>query len=132
MLVLEPIFEADLPPEQYAYRPGRNAQQAVVEVEAQLFRGHPEVVDADLGATVKRPTRSSADVDRSACGIANQLCVRRIEFIVLRRVRFAPPSGPATSLRLRSVGVRCPALRQVATAYTLASVSSSILFVTCP
>ncbi|HET7165718.1 MAG TPA: hypothetical protein VFI94_11295, partial [Pseudolabrys sp.] len=36
------------PPEQYAYRPGRNAQQAVVEVEAQLFRGHPEVVDADL------------------------------------------------------------------------------------
>jgi group II intron reverse transcriptase/maturase len=48
MLVLEPIFEADLPPEQYAYRPGRNAQQAVVEVEAQLFHGHPEVVDADL------------------------------------------------------------------------------------
>jgi hypothetical protein len=25
--VLEPIFEADLPPEIYAYRPGRNAQQ---------------------------------------------------------------------------------------------------------
>jgi RNA-directed DNA polymerase len=48
MLVLEPIFEADLPSEQYAYRPGCNAQQAVVEVEKQLFRGHPEVVDADL------------------------------------------------------------------------------------
>ena len=48
MLVLEPIFEADLPPELYAYRPGRNAQQAVVEVEELLFRGHPEVVDADL------------------------------------------------------------------------------------
>jgi RNA-directed DNA polymerase len=47
-LVLEPIFEADLPSEQYAYRPGRNAQQAVVEVEALMFRGHPEVVDADL------------------------------------------------------------------------------------
>src|SRR5215211_3817026 len=48
MLVLEPIFEADLPPEQYAYRPGRNAQQAVVEVGALLDQGHPEVVDADL------------------------------------------------------------------------------------
>jgi group II intron reverse transcriptase/maturase len=48
MLVLEPIFEADLPPEQYAYRPGRNAQQAVVEVRALLHHGHPEVVDADL------------------------------------------------------------------------------------
>jgi group II intron reverse transcriptase/maturase len=48
MLVLEPIFEADLPPEQYAYRPGRNAQAAVVEVGALLFHGHPDVVDADL------------------------------------------------------------------------------------
>jgi group II intron reverse transcriptase/maturase len=48
MLVLEPIFEADLPSEQYAYRPGRNAQQAVVEVEETLFRSHPDVVDADL------------------------------------------------------------------------------------
>jgi retron-type reverse transcriptase len=48
MLVLEPIFEADLPSEQYAYRPGRNAQQAVVKVEELMFRGHPEVVDADL------------------------------------------------------------------------------------
>ena len=48
MLVLEPIFEADLPPEQYGYRPGRNAQQAVVEVGEVLFRSHPDVVDADL------------------------------------------------------------------------------------
>jgi hypothetical protein len=48
MLVLDPIFEADLPPELYAYRPGRNAQQAVIEVEELLFRGHPDVVDADL------------------------------------------------------------------------------------
>ncbi|MDR3453162.1 MAG: group II intron reverse transcriptase/maturase [Rhodoferax sp.] len=48
MLVLEPIFEADLPDEQYAYRPGRNAQQAVLEVEETLFHGRREVVDADL------------------------------------------------------------------------------------
>ena len=48
MLVLEPIFEADLPSQMYAYRPKRNAQQAVVEVEEQVFRGHPDVVDADL------------------------------------------------------------------------------------
>jgi RNA-directed DNA polymerase len=48
MLVLDPIFDADLPSEQYAYRAGRNAQQAVVEVQELLFRDHPEVVDADL------------------------------------------------------------------------------------
>jgi RNA-directed DNA polymerase len=48
MLVLEAIFEADLPPEQYAYRPGRNAQQAALEVEELLHRGFTDVVDADL------------------------------------------------------------------------------------
>jgi group II intron reverse transcriptase/maturase len=48
MLVLDPIFEADLPPEQYAYRRGRNAQQAIVDVEETLYYDHPDVVDADL------------------------------------------------------------------------------------
>jgi RNA-directed DNA polymerase len=48
MLVLDPIFDTDLPPEQYAYRRGRNAQQAVIDVEETLFYDHPDVVDADL------------------------------------------------------------------------------------
>jgi group II intron reverse transcriptase/maturase len=48
MLVLEPIFEADLPDEQYAYRSGRNAQRAVIEVKDHLYHGRPDVVDADL------------------------------------------------------------------------------------
>ena len=48
MLVLSPIFEADLPPEQYAYRPGRNAHDAVRRVDRLLRTGHREVVDADL------------------------------------------------------------------------------------
>jgi RNA-directed DNA polymerase len=48
VLVLEPIFEADLPDEQYGYRPGRSAQQAVIDVEESLYRGYPDVVDADL------------------------------------------------------------------------------------
>src|ERR1700686_341143 len=48
MLVLDPIFEADLPPEQYAYRAGRNAQQAVIDAEETLYKGHLDVVDADL------------------------------------------------------------------------------------
>ncbi|MFQ5572178.1 MAG: group II intron reverse transcriptase/maturase [Acidiferrobacterales bacterium] len=48
VLVLEPIFEADLPPEQYGYRRGRSAQEAVIDVEETLYRGYPDVVDADL------------------------------------------------------------------------------------
>jgi len=48
VLVLEPIFEADLQPEQYAYRRDRNALDAVKEVHALLNTGHTEVVDADV------------------------------------------------------------------------------------
>jgi RNA-directed DNA polymerase len=48
VLVLEPIFEADLQPEQHAYRPGRSALDAVRQVHSLLCTGHTEVVDADL------------------------------------------------------------------------------------
>jgi RNA-directed DNA polymerase len=48
LLVLEPIFEADLQPEQYAYRSERSALEAVTQVQALLNTGHTEVVDADL------------------------------------------------------------------------------------
>jgi len=48
VLILEPIFEADLEPEQYAYRPNRSAQDAVRHVHALVRRGYDEVVDADL------------------------------------------------------------------------------------
>ncbi|HLA85582.1 MAG TPA: reverse transcriptase domain-containing protein, partial [Thermoguttaceae bacterium] len=47
-LVLEPIFEADLQPEQYAYRPERSALDAVRKVHSLVNTGHTEVVDADL------------------------------------------------------------------------------------
>ena len=48
VLVLEPIVEADLAPEQYAYRPKRSALEAVSHVERLLRTGHDKVVDADL------------------------------------------------------------------------------------
>src|SRR5438094_1049947 len=48
LVVLEPIFEADLQPEQYAYRPGRSALDAVQQVQTLMNAGHTEVVDADL------------------------------------------------------------------------------------
>ena len=48
VLVLEPILEADLQPEQYAYRSGRSAHDAIRHVHRLLNTGHREVVDADL------------------------------------------------------------------------------------
>jgi group II intron reverse transcriptase/maturase len=48
LLVLDPIFEADLQPEQFAYRLGCGAFDALTRVQALLDSGHREVVDADL------------------------------------------------------------------------------------
>jgi RNA-directed DNA polymerase len=48
VLVLEPIFEADLQPEQYAYRRDRSALDAVRHVHKLINTGHGEIVDADL------------------------------------------------------------------------------------
>jgi RNA-directed DNA polymerase len=48
LVVLEPIFEADLQPEQYAYRPERGAWDALEHVSTLLHTGYREVVDADL------------------------------------------------------------------------------------
>ena len=48
VLILEPIFEADLQAEQHAYRANHSAQEAVKEVHGWLKKGLREVVDADL------------------------------------------------------------------------------------
>jgi RNA-directed DNA polymerase len=48
LLILQPIFEADLEPTAWGYRPGRTAGEAVREVHRALCAGHTEVVDADV------------------------------------------------------------------------------------
>jgi group II intron reverse transcriptase/maturase len=48
LLVLEPIFEADLQDEQHAYRPGRKAQDALTQIQTLIRARHMEVVDGDL------------------------------------------------------------------------------------
>lgn len=48
VLVIEPIFDEDLQPEQHAYRANHDAHQALREVQSWLDRGYVEIVDADL------------------------------------------------------------------------------------
>jgi RNA-directed DNA polymerase len=50
VLVLEPIFEADLQPEQYAYRANRSALDAVQHVHKLINTAHGQIVDADLSS----------------------------------------------------------------------------------
>src|ERR671919_2849329 len=48
LLILQPIFEADMEPTAYGYRPGRTALGAVQEVHRALCAGHTEVIDGDV------------------------------------------------------------------------------------
>ena len=50
VLILEPIFEADLPETAYGFRPGRNAHQAMARIAEHIQKGRTEVVDADLSS----------------------------------------------------------------------------------
>ena len=47
-LVIEPIFEADLEPNSYGYRPKRSAIDAISSVHKLLKEGYVDVIDADL------------------------------------------------------------------------------------
>ena len=45
---LESIFEADLEPSAYGYRPKRSTQDAIRKVHKLICEGYTDVVDADL------------------------------------------------------------------------------------
>src|SRR5882762_4630555 len=47
-LVLGPIWEADLEPNAYGYRPRKSAQGAIQKVDELLHEGYTDIVDADL------------------------------------------------------------------------------------
>jgi group II intron reverse transcriptase/maturase len=47
-LLLLPVWEADSHPHSYAYRPKRNAHQAMDAIKTAILSGRTEVIDADL------------------------------------------------------------------------------------
>jgi hypothetical protein len=64
-IVLEPIFEADMEPSAYGYRPRRSAQGAIQKVHKLVCEGYTDVVDADLSkyyastSLLSRPAQAS-------------------------------------------------------------------------
>jgi RNA-directed DNA polymerase len=50
LLVIEPIFEADFEGCSFGFRPGRNAHQALDQIQAALKAGRQDVYDADLAS----------------------------------------------------------------------------------
>jgi len=116
----EPIFEAGLPPEQYAYRPGRSAQQVVIEVEEVLIRSHPDVVDADLSDHFGSIPHAELlkSVARHILTLPEYVLHSFLTFDfskrrqMLRVVRCLPPVTGAVSARKYSMGRRLTGLNK--------------------
>jgi RNA-directed DNA polymerase len=78
LLVVEPIFEADFEGCSFGFRPGRNAHQALDQVQAALKTGRTEVYDADLASYF-----DTIDHDR----LLQQLARRIADRSVVRLIR---------------------------------------------
>ena len=91
-LVLEPIFEADLEPSAYGYRPGRSGNDAVKLVHRLLCQGFTDVVDADLSKYFD--TIPHADLIRSvAARIVDRHVLRLIKLWLMAPVETTDPDG---------------------------------------
>jgi RNA-directed DNA polymerase len=88
MLILQPIFEADLDPTAYGYRPGRTALEAVQEVHRALGAGHTEVIDADASGYFD--TIPHADLMQA---LARRTCDRRMRRLLKRWLRARAAGG---------------------------------------
>jgi len=112
MLVLEPIFEADLQPEQYAYRAGVSALDAIEAVNRLINFGHTAVVDADLRGYLDRASYYTqiheAWLKRLGCG---QLSLRRRPFLRPRLTWMASMSPRLT--RCHTVCRETPSRRMI-------------------
>ena len=62
-VVLEPIFDADLPDEQHGYRANCSAHTAVQAVNRLLNTGHTQVIEADLADYLERASHYTRVVD---------------------------------------------------------------------
>ena len=107
VLVLEPIFETDLEPEQHAYRAEHSALDAVRQVHGRLTSGHTEVVDADLSGCAAHEAPVS-DADDAYLGDGVETVAAQLADAGLLRERatgFVPRRAddyPAARVALRS------------------------------
>ena len=109
VLVLGPIFEADLQPEQHAYRTERNALTAVNQVHSLLNSGHTQIIDADLAAyfdSIPHSELLKSVARRVVCGAKPVVSA----VIPVVRAVMAAPVGvcPVTDIELILPNESCP------------------------
>lgn len=96
-IVLEPIFEADFTANAYAYRPKKNARQAIEHVHGLLRQGYTGVVDADLSKYFD--TIPHAELMRS---VARRVCDRKILALLKLWLRVPVEERSKTGKRTRT------------------------------
>jgi len=96
-LVLEPIFEADFRPCSYAYRPDRQAHEAVAQIKSVITQGRIEVLDADLSSyfdTIPHDKLMRCVEKRVSDGSVLQLIRLWLRAPIVDRTDDGPPQRP--------------------------------------
>jgi len=109
VLVLEPIFEADLQPEQYAYRVDRSALDAVQHVHKLINTGHGQIVDADLSSYFDSVPH--AELMKSvARRVVDEAMLHLIKMWL--EARSKKPMSVETNIGVRAIGTKVEGLRK--------------------
>jgi RNA-directed DNA polymerase len=87
-LILEPIWEADLEPNAYGYRPGKSAQDAIQKVDELLHAGYTDIVDADLSQYFDTIPHS----ELMQC-VARRIVDRQMLHLIKMWLKVPPPKG---------------------------------------
>jgi len=94
-LMLLPVWEADSHPQSYAYRPKRNAHQAMDAISTALRSGRTEVIDADLSGYFD--SIPHAELLRLSCGASATEASSPHQSVAARPdCGTGPGHGPAT------------------------------------
>jgi RNA-directed DNA polymerase len=105
--VLQPLLDSTFSAHSYGFRPGRNAQQAVLAAQAHVQAGHRTVVDVDLEKFFDRVNHDIL-MDRLAKRIADKRVLRLIRRylqagilsngVCIERHEGTPQGGPLSPL----------------------------------
>lgn len=105
--VLQPLIDPTFSEQSYGFRPGRSAQQAVLQARSHVQRGHKVVVDVDLEKFFDRVNHDIL-MDRVAKRIADKAVLRLIRGylqagimahgVVQQRHEGTPQGGPLSPL----------------------------------
>lgn len=102
--ILEPIFEADVQPGSYGYRPKRSAHEAIQRVSTAMLAGKTSVIDLDLRSSCD-PVRHHLVVEQGAKRVSDAEVLHLLQRLVKASGKQGVPQGGSLSPLLSNLSL---------------------------